>query len=141
MADSLSYAVKEKATKILDFATLTGACMVALGTDVTGLFSNNKDLAEEVKQAAFAAGEKMWELPLEKDYKDLNKSDVADVANIPNTRYGGAITAALFLEEFVNNTPWAHMDIAGPAFLAKPNDLGPKGGTGHGVRTVLNLLS
>ena len=141
MADSLSYAVKEKATKILDFATLTGAVMVALGTNVTGLFSNNKDLTEEIKKAAFAAGEKMWELPLEKDYQKLNESGVADVANIPNTRYGGAITAALFLEEFVNNTPWAHMDIAGPAFLAKPNDLGPKGGTGHGVRTVLNLLS
>jgi leucyl aminopeptidase len=141
MADSLSYAVREKATKILDFATLTGACMVALGSDVTGLFSNNQDLVQEIKKAAFTAGEKMWELPLEKDYKELNKSDVADVANISNTRYGGAITAALFLEEFVNNTAWAHMDIAGPAFLAKPNDLGPKGGTGHGVRTVLNLLS
>jgi leucyl aminopeptidase len=141
MADSLSYAVKEKATKILDFATLTGACMVALGTDITGLLSNNKDLAEEIKKAASAAGEKMWELPLEKDYKELNKSEVADIANIPNTRYGGTITAALFLEEFVDNTPWVHLDIAGPAFLAKPNELGPKGGTGHGVRTVLNLLS
>ncbi|MGA2967731.1 MAG: leucyl aminopeptidase [Candidatus Levyibacteriota bacterium] len=140
MADSLSYAVKEKATKILDFATLTGACLVALGTDVTGLFSNNHDLAQDIKKAASAAGEKMWELPLEKDYKELNKSEVADIANIPNTRYGGAITAALFLEEFVDNIPWAHMDIAGPAFIAKSNDLGPKGGTGHGVRTVLNLL-
>ncbi|HUD09846.1 MAG TPA: leucyl aminopeptidase [Patescibacteria group bacterium] len=141
MADSLSYAVKENATKILDFATLTGACMIALGTDVTGLFSNNQNLLQEIKSAAFAAGEKMWELPLEKDYQELNKSEVADIANIPNTRYGGAITAALFLEEFVSNKPWAHMDIAGPAFLAKANDLGPKGGTGHGVRTVLNLLS
>lgn len=141
MADSLSYAVKEKATKILDFATLTGAVMVALGPDVTGLFSNNQDLVKAIKSAAFDAGEKMWELPLEKDYKEMNKSEVADIANIPNTRHGGAITAALFLEEFVNNIPWAHLDIAGPAFLAKPNDLGPKGGTGHGVRTVLNLLS
>jgi leucyl aminopeptidase len=141
MADSLSYAVKEKATKILDFATLTGAVMVALGTDVTGLFSNNQDLVKDIKKAAFAAGEKMWELPLERDYKEMNKSEVADIANIPNTRHGGAITAALFLEEFVDNIPWAHLDIAGPAFLAKPNDLGPKGGTGHGVRTVLNLLS
>jgi len=141
MADSLSYAVKEKATKILDFAILTGAVMVALGTDVTGLFSNNKDLVGEIKEAAFTAGEKMWELPLEKDYQELNKSEVADIANIPSTRYGGAITAALFLEEFVNNIAWVHMDIAGPAFLAKSNDLGPKGGTGHGVRTVLNLLS
>ena len=141
MADSLSYAVKQKATKIIDFATLTGACMIALGTDISGLFSNNRHLAEEIKKAAFDAGEKIWELPLEKDYKEINKSEVADIANIPNTRYGGTITAALFLEEFVDNTPWAHMDIAGPAFLAKANDLGPKGGTGHGVRTVLNLLS
>ena len=141
MADSLSYAVKEGATEILDFATLTGACMVALGNDVTGLFSNNRDLAEKIKKAAFEAGEKMWELPLEKEYKDMNKSEVADIANIPNSRYGGAITAALFLEEFVGGKPWAHMDIAGPAFASKQTDIGPKGGTGHGVRTVLNLLS
>jgi len=141
LADSLSFAVKEGATKILDFATLTGACMVALGNDITGLFSNNHDLAEEIKAAAFDAGEKMWELPLEKEYKKMNKSDVADIANIPNSRYGGAITAALFLEEFVGNKAWAHMDIAGPAFVSKPTDISPKGGTGHGVRTVLNLLS
>jgi len=141
LADSLSFAVKEGATRILDFATLTGACMVALGNDITGLFSNNHDLTEEIKAAAFDAGEKMWELPLEKEYKKMNKSYVADIANIPNSRYGGAITAALFLEEFVANKPWAHMDIAGPAFVSKSTDIGPKGGTGHGVRTVLNLIS
>ncbi len=141
MADSLSYAVNQKATRIIDFATLTGACMVALGADISGLFSNSRDFSEEIKKAAFEAGEKVWELPLEKDYREINKSEVADIANIPNTRHGGAITAALFLEEFIGNTPWAHLDIAGPAFLSKSNDLGPKGGTGHGVRTVLNLLS
>lgn len=141
LADSLSFAVKEGATRILDFATLTGACMVALGNDITGLFSNNKDLTESIKTAAFEAGEKMWELPLEKEYKEMNKSEVADIANIPSSRYAGAITAALFLEEFIDSKPWAHMDIAGPAFAAKSFDLGPKGGTGHGVRTVLNLLS
>ncbi len=141
MADSLSYAVKQGATRIIDFATLTGAVMVALGNDITGLFSNNRDLAEEVKKAAFSAGEKMWELPLEKEYKDMNKSEIADIANIPNSRYGGAITAALFLQEFVDGKPWVHMDIAGSAFASKATDLGPKGGTGHGVRTVLNLLS
>ncbi len=140
MADSLSFAVKEGATKILDFATLTGACMVALGNDITGLFSNNHDLTEEIKKAAFEAGEKMWELPLEKEYKEMNKSEVADIANIPSSRYAGAITAALFLEEFIDNKPWAHMDIAGPAFASKANEIGPKGGTGYGVRTVLNLL-
>jgi leucyl aminopeptidase len=141
LADSLSFAVTQGATRILDFATLTGACMVALGNDITGLFSNNKDLTDQIKSAAFEAGEKMWELPLEKEYKKMNKSDVADIANIPNSRYGGAITAALFLEEFVGNKPWAHMDIAGPAFVSKSTDISPKGGTGHGVRTVLNLLS
>ena len=98
-------------------------------------------MAEEVKKAAFLAGEKIWELPLEKEYKDMNKSEVADIANIPNSRYGGAITAALFLQEFVDGKPWVHMDIAGPAFASKATDLGPKGGTGYGVRTVLNLLS
>jgi hypothetical protein len=76
--------------------------MVALGNDITGLFSNNHDLTKEVKKAAFEAGEKMWELPLEKEYKEMNKSEIADIANIPNSRYGGAITAALFLEEFVD---------------------------------------
>ncbi len=140
MADSLSYAVKNKATEVIDFATLTGACMVALGTDIAGLFSNNEDLSKKIKTAAFEAGEKVWELPLEKDYQELNKSDVADVANIASSRYGGTITAALFLQEFVGNLPWAHLDIAGPAFLSKPSDISGKGGTGHGVRTVLNLL-
>lgn len=141
MADSLSYAVKNGATEIIDFATLTGAVMIALGTDITGLFSNNPDLTTKIKSASYDAGEKMWEMPLEKEYKNLNKSEVADIANIPNTRFGGTITAALFLEEFVGKLPWAHMDIAGPAFSSKASDIGPKGGTGHGVRTVLNLLS
>lgn len=140
MADSLSYAVKEKATEIIDLATLTGACVVALGTDVAGLMSNNRELAERVKAAAFDAGEKVWELPLEKDYKTMNKSEVADIANIPNSRYGGTITAGLFLEEFVDNTPWVHVDIAGPAFVERDSDIGPKGGSGFGVRTLLNLL-
>lgn len=139
MADSLSYAVKKGATEIIDIATLTGACMVALGTDIAGLFSNNNELKEKVKKAAEKAGEKVWELPLEKDYKELNKSEVADICNIPSTRYGDAITAALFLEEFIDNKPWVHLDI-GPAFAEKEYDFGPKGGTGFGVRTLLNFL-
>jgi leucyl aminopeptidase len=140
MADSLSYAVKHEATDIIDLATLTGACMVALGPSVAGLFSNNQDLTDLVKRSAYEAGEKVWELPLESEYKALNKSDVADIANIAATRYGGAITAALFLEEFVSNTPWVHLDIAGPAFAEKPTGTSSKGGTGFGVRTILNLL-
>jgi leucyl aminopeptidase len=115
--------------------------MVALGNEISGLFSNNRELADSIKTAAFETGEKVWELPLEKEYKDMNKSDVADIANIPNSRYGGAITAGLFLQEFIGNTPWAHLDIAGPAFISKQNDISPKGGTGHGVRLVLKLIS
>lgn len=141
MADSLSYAVKQGATRIIDFATLTGACMVALGTDIAGLFANNAELAAQIKQAADMSGEKVWELPLEKEYKKLNKSEVADISNIGSSRYGGALTAALFLQEFVDNTPWAHLDIAGPAFLNAANEVSPKGGSGFGVRLMLNLLS
>lgn len=141
MADSLSYALKQGATELIDLATLTGACMIALGPTVAGLFSNNQDIAEAVKAAAYDAGERVWELPLEKDYKSFNKSDVADISNIANTRYGGALTAALFLETFVDNKPWVHLDIAGPAFINRPSDIGPKGGTGFGVRTLLNLLT
>jgi len=140
LADSLSYAVKKGATKIIDLATLTGAAEVALGTDITALFTNNRKLEEEIKGASAKAGEKVWSLPLEKTYKEMNKSDIADIANIPSSRYGGAITAALFLEEFVNAKPWAHLDIAGPAFAEKDFALGSKGGTGFGVRTLLNLL-
>ena len=140
MADSLSFALKKGATHLIDFATLTGACMVALGTDITALYGNDKALTEKVKKAAEEAGEKVWEMPLEQDYKDLNKSEVADIANIPSTRYGGSITAALFLQEFVDNKPWIHLDIAGPAFAEKEYSYGPKGGTGFGVRTILNLL-
>jgi leucyl aminopeptidase len=140
MADSLSFAVKEGATRIIDFATLTGAVMVALGTEVSGLFSNNKELSDAIIKAADIAGEKIWELPLEKDYKEMNKSEIADIANIPNSRFGGSITAALFLEEFIGKSAWAHIDLAGPAFSTKASEIYKKGGTGYGVRTVLNIL-
>jgi len=140
LADSLSYSVKKGATQIIDLATLTGAALIALGLDISALFTNNRELGEKVKKAAAEAGEKVWELPLEKTYKDMNKSEVADIANIPSSRYGGTITAALFLEEFVDGKPWVHLDIAGPAFAEKKYVLGPKGGTGFGVRTLLNFL-
>lgn len=140
MADSLSYAVKNGATEIMDFATLTGACLVALGEEIAGMFANDEKFGERVKRAAKQKGEKVWELPLEEDYKSMNKSEIADIANIPRSRYGGTITAALFLQEFVSNTPWIHFDIAGPAFASKPHALGPKGGTGFGVRAVLQYI-
>lgn len=142
MADTLSYAGEQKATKIIDFATLTGAAMVALGTDISALFSNDKKLKNEILESAKDSGEKIWELPLEQSYKKLNKSDVADIANVGSSRYGGTITAALFLEEFVKDgTTWAHLDIAGPAYSTKPSEIAPKGATGHGVRTILKYLS
>jgi len=140
MADSLSFAIKEGATEIIDLATLTGACVVALGDDIAGLFSNNKELATAVKVAAEKAGEDVWELPLPAEYKDMNKSEIADISNLGSSRYGGAITAALFLQEFVDEKPWVHLDIAGPAFYEKEYPLGSKGGSGFGVRTLLNYL-
>ncbi len=136
MADTLSYASKQKPDAIIDLATLTGACVVA------GIMSNNAELANRILDAAANAGENMWELPLEKNYKKLIASDLADVKNI-GRRYGGAMTAGLFLQEFVDkDIPWAHLDIAGPAY----NEQGPrtsyegKGGTGHGVRTLIEYL-
>lgn len=141
MADSLSYVIKKGATEIVDLATLTGACIVALGTDIAAIFGNNEALKNRVKKAALGAGEKVWELPLEKDYQEMNKSEVADISNIPSNRYAGAITAALFLEEFIDHKPWVHLDIAGPAFYDKAQKLGPKGGSGFGVRMLLNLLT
>jgi leucyl aminopeptidase len=113
---------------------------VALGEEIAGLFVNNQELKNKLLASAETAGEKLWELPLEKEYKDTIKSDVADLRNISKSRYGGAITAALFLEEFVSDFPWAHIDIAGPAFEEKDTPIVPKGGAGFGVRTLLNLL-
>lgn len=141
LADVLSYAVKEKPDYIIDLATLTGACMVALGEDIAGLFSNNAELTKKLLNAAHRTGEKIWELPLEKEYRDSVKSHIADLRNIASTRYGGAITAALFLEEFVDRTPWAHLDIAGPAFAEKEMPLVPRGGAGFGVRMLLEFLA
>ncbi len=140
LADSLSYAVKQKATEIIDIATLTGACMVGLGTGIAGMMGNDQDLKDNLKKAAEITGEKIWELPLPEEYKDLNKSEVADLSNLPASRYGGAITAGLFLQEFVDDIPWAHIDIAGPAFAEKEHLFGPKGGTGFGVRLLLQYL-
>lgn len=141
LADALAFAVNQKPSYIVDLATLTGACMVALGEEVAGLFTDNRELGEKLQTAAAAEGEKIWELPLEKDYREQIKSEIADLRNIGKTRYGGAITAALFLQEFTGEIPWAHLDIAGPAFAEKDMVLAPKGGTGFGVRTLLQFLT
>lgn len=141
LSDMLSYAViKEKPDAIIDLATLTGACMAALGEDIAGLFSNNPNLVESIKKAARETSEKLWELPLPKMYKELIKSHIADLKNIQTGKYGGAITAALFLEEFAGGISWAHLDIAGPSYAEKPSALTPIGGTGYGVRLILQYL-
>lgn len=141
LADALDYAVKLDPDVIVDLATLTGACVVALGEEIAGVMSNDDDTVVAVLAAAERAGEKLWEMPLEPRYRPLVESDVADLRNIATSRYGGSLTAGLFLQEFVNDVPWAHMDIAGPAFAERPmaSYIG-KGGTGYGVRTLVEFV-
>jgi leucyl aminopeptidase len=139
LADVLNYAVDQRVDHLVDLATLTGACMVALGNDVAGLFSNNASWAGRVASAAAGAGEKAWELPMFPHYGDMIKGDVADIRNTGGTRYAGAITAAKFLEEFVSGVPWVHLDIAGPAYAEKDSSVRESGGTGCFVRTLVEL--
>ena len=139
LADALVLAAREKPDCIIDLATLTGACIVALGNELAGLFSNDEELADKLIACGRDAGEGLWRLPLAAEYREDIKSQVADIKNVGGGS-AGAVTAALFLQEFVGEVPWAHLDIAGPAFAAKERPLCPKGGTGFGVRTVLNLL-
>jgi leucyl aminopeptidase len=141
MADALAYATKEiKPDEIIDLATLTGAVVIALGQGVSGVFASNDALAQRILGAARAAGESMWRLPLHDEYKEGLKSDVADLNNVSSQRGAGAIIAGLFMRDFTAGIPWAHLDIAGTAFSEREHALGPKGGTGVGVRTVLNHL-
>jgi leucyl aminopeptidase len=140
LADILAYAVDRGASRIVDLATLTGACVVALGEEVSGAFTNNQPWCNAVLQSAALAGEDVWQLPMFESYAEQLKSDVADCKNV-GTRWGGAITAAKFLEKFVGSTPWVHLDVAGPAFAetTKPHQDG--GGTGAMVRTLVQLAS
>jgi len=139
LADALHYATELKATHIVDLATLTGACMVALGSEVAGLMANNADWGEAVRLAGKEAGERVWPLPMDAHYGEALHSNVADLKNAPGTRYGGAITAAKFLEQFVGATPWAHLDIAGPAWAEREGPTRDAGGTGFGVRLLVEL--
>jgi leucyl aminopeptidase len=141
LADALAYAQTLKPDQIIDLATLTGACMVALGPVVTGVFGTNQEMVDKFLAASRAAGEKMWQLPLCEDYGDLIRSEIADIKNSPSSRYGGAITAALFLKTFVaDEYPWIHLDIAGPAFYESEQGFMRKGATGAVVRTLLTYL-
>jgi len=138
LADALSYAQKLGLSPLIDLATLTGACRVALGLLYSGLFGNNQSLIDKVLSVAQRTGEKMWHMPMPQEYKEQIKSEIADIKNTGN-RYGGAITAALFLAEFVDDTPWVHIDIAGPRLSNKESGYIVKGATGFGVRTLIEL--
>ncbi len=139
LIDCIAYALKEGATKLVDIATLTGACVVALGSTATGLISNNDEFVKEVEAAAEKAGEKVWQLPSYPEYKELIKSDWADLKNTGG-REAGTITAGLFLGEFAGENPWVHMDIAGTSMLTNDKSGLVKGATGVGVRTLYHLV-
>lgn len=138
LADALHYARTRKASHLVDVATLTGACVVALGTLNSGAFTNNQGLLDKVLAAGRAAGEKIWPLPMDLEYDELIKSDVAEIKNTGG-RKGGAITGAKFLQHFVGDTPWVHLDIAGTFETDKEKGYQPKGATGVMVRTLVNL--
>jgi leucyl aminopeptidase len=142
LADSLAYVEKKIAPDmVVDVATLTGACMAGLGPDIAGLMTDSEKISGQLLNAAESSGEPVWRLPLPADYESFVVGEHSDIRNTSRVRYGGAITAGLFLKNFVEKTPWAHLDIAGPAFAERDiNAYARKGGTGFGVRTLLNWL-
>lgn len=139
LADALSYTRKLSPKFIIDVATLTGACHVALGNICTGAFGNNQELMDKVLAIGKEAGELIWQMPMYDEYKEQIKSEVADMKNVGN-RFGGAITAAKFLAEFIDNVPWVHLDIAGTSDSDKERAHLVKGATGVPVRTLVNLV-
>ncbi|MEA5580536.1 leucyl aminopeptidase [Nodularia harveyana UHCC-0300] len=139
LADALVYADKLGVDAIVDLATLTGACVVALGEDIGGLFTPDDAIASQIEQAAESAGEKIWRMPMEEKYFEGLKSGIADMKNT-GPRPGGSITASLFLKQFVKDTPWAHLDVAGPVWADKDNGYNSAGATGYGVRTLVNWV-
>ncbi len=141
LADAISWVIgKHQPDLLIDLATLTGACVVALGEKIAGVFSRNDRLAETLVAAGNQTHERCWRMPLPEDYRELIKSEIADIRNMSSSKWGGAITAALFLSEFVGETPWAHIDIAGPSFTQKATPYGPPGATGFGVRLLCEFL-
>jgi leucyl aminopeptidase len=140
LADALTYARRQGCTHLVDAATLTGAIVVALGHLNVGLFANDDAMRDRVLQAAKAEGERMWPMPLEEDYKEYLKSAFADLANVGG-RWGGAVTAAMFLKEFAGDAPWVHLDIAGTAYLDESKPFLAKGPTGTPVRTLVRLAT
>ncbi|MDP3741118.1 MAG: leucyl aminopeptidase [bacterium] len=139
LADALDYVKKYKPELVIDYATLTGSITVALGDNLIGAFTNQKPALEPLMAAAESVGEKMWPMPLEKEYEQFIKSDFADLRNIGTIRYGDAINAALFLQHFVDY-PWIHLDIASVAWTNREKPYTPKGATGVGVRSTIEFL-
>ncbi len=140
VADALAYALEFDPDAVFDIATLTGACVIALGAHATGLVSNAPELVEKVEEASARSGERVWEFPNWKEYREQLDSEIADIKNVGG-RDGGMITAGLFLREFVGGTPWVHLDIAGNSWVTKDHPYHPKGATGAGVRLLVELLS
>ncbi|MCP5380732.1 MAG: leucyl aminopeptidase [Kordiimonadaceae bacterium] len=140
LADCLWYTQEKFKPKfMIDLATLTGAMMIALGQDYAGIFSNNDELCEQLTAAGKAVDEPVWRMPIGDSYDALINSDIADMKNVGG-KYAGSITAAQFLQRFVNDTPWVHIDIAGTAWRQKPSDVAEKGATGYGVRLLDRLI-
>jgi leucyl aminopeptidase len=139
LADALDYAKKYKPDLVVDFATLTGAIVVSLGDEIIGSFTNDGKNNSRLARSQQNTGEKSWPMPLEKEYNEFLKSDFADLRNIGTVRYGDAINAALFLQNFVD-FPWIHLDIAGVAWATREKPYRPKGATGTGVRLILDFL-
>jgi leucyl aminopeptidase len=140
LADGLHYAKQLGATHLIDAATLTGACVVALGMINAGLFSNDEPTCEKFQQGLSTSGEKFWRLPCTDDYRDLIKSQIADIMNTGGSRWGGAITAAMFLKEFAGETPWVHLDIAGCAWIDEQRPWMAKGPSGIAVRSIVEWI-
>lgn len=141
LIDALAYAERMFAPDVMvDIATLTGACIMALGEKIAGVFTKDAELSQALVSAGETVHERCWAMPLPEDYRELLKSDFADIRNIGSSRWGGAIAAALFLSEFVQNSRWAHIDIAGPAYSRKGSDYCGAGGTGFGVRLLIEAL-
>ena len=139
LSDALTYSLRYQPKAIVDLATLTGACVIALGNDVIGLFGNDESLLKRIEEASGKTGEKVWRMPLLDEYFDHLKSDAADFRNV-GTRIAGAIIGGIFLSKFVEKIPWVHLDIAGPASIDKERPYIPRGGTGVGVRLLVQML-
>jgi leucyl aminopeptidase len=140
LVDAITYAKNQGCTHLVDAATLTGAIKVALGSVHVGMFSNNDGFREKLLAAAKSEGEKMWPMPLDDEYKEQLKSPFADLANI-GTRWGGAVTAAWFLRDFAEDTPWIHLDIAGCAWIGDAKPWIAKGPSGVAIRTFVRLAT